>query len=251
MTLINDGTGVTAIDVNGDAAATATTPTVATNRLLNEQSGLSGIQFVGGGGGNLLDNEADGVASITLTSYGSNNVLSNSGNNFGQITLNGDGADSTLFNYGSDVGTSADVSSITFDENGGTDALINTGSGLADIVMSGSDLASGLANSGRTSARFPSRAGLRSASCSPTARSARWLFNPPHRVRSRSSTGEWCTHSASPVPPAPIISRTTAPSRSLITLAAVARTRWSMSARSRARRAPARTKARSRPPARP
>ncbi len=70
VTLINDGTDVTAIDVQGDAAAVGDdATTVATNRLLNEQSGLSAIQFVGGGGGNnLLDNEAAGVSSITLTS---------------------------------------------------------------------------------------------------------------------------------------------------------------------------------------
>jgi hypothetical protein len=148
VTLINDGSGVTAINVNGDAAATTATPTVATNRLLNEQSGLATIQFVGGGGGNLLDNQADGVGSINLTSFGANNVLFNSGNNFGQILLNGDGSDSSIFSNGSDVGTSTDLSTITLDENGGTDALINTGSGLAAIVMAGSDLASGLANSG-------------------------------------------------------------------------------------------------------
>ena len=249
MTLINDGTGVTAIDVNGDAAATATTPTVATNRLLNQQSGLSAIQFIGGGGGNLLDNAAAGVASITLTAFGSNNVLFNSGNQFGQITLVGDGDDSTLFNDGSGVGTNGDVSSITLYENGGTDALINTGSGLADIVMSGSDLASGLANSG-TNIRsisfqsgsevgiFLSDGSIGSLAVQSASSGAQSFVSAARSARS-----------ASPGPPAPIISRTMARSRSCIT-SAVDRTLWSMSARSGAHPALALAKARSRLPAR-
>jgi Bacterial Ig-like domain (group 3)/Right handed beta helix region len=148
ITLINDGTGATAIDVNGDTAATTTTTTVATNRLLNQQAGLASIQFVGGGGGNLLDNVAADVGAIALTSSGSNNVLSNSGIDFGAITLNGDSSDSTLFNSGFNDATTKIVSSIALNEDGGTDALINSGSGLNSIALTGSDEGSGLANDG-------------------------------------------------------------------------------------------------------